>query len=661
MLRRSLSIFACAVALAACGKPEKVMPSNPDSGTPLPRVVCLDTDGDGFNGTGDCTGESNLDCNDNDPMVFPGALELCNGVDDTCNGQIDEGLPIVSYYRDEDGDGVGAMKTGEGCKGPPMGSVTQSGDCNDQSATIRPGQAETCNDVDDDCDGTRDNGIPFQDFFLDNDGDGFGSASSTPVSSCQTTVQGRVSNPGDCNDNDPTVKPGAIELCNKVDDNCDAQVDNGIAFVSYYPDVDGDGFGDATAQAESSCAPVAGKVLNTSDCNDQSASVKPGAPEVCNTADDDCDGMIDEGLTFTAYYPDGDGDGFGAAGVMAQSSCAPVPGKVTNAADCNDGTAAVKPGAPEVCNGVDDNCAGGADEGLTFSSYYVDGDGDGFGASSSTATSSCTAIVGRVTNNTDCNDANPAVKPMAPETCNGVDDNCAGGTDEGLTFVDYYPDGDGDGHGSASASAINSCVPIVGRVTSRDDCNDANSAINPDRMEICNGLDDDCDGPTDEGLATQNYFVDFDRDGFGSSGSMATASCGPVSGQVTNNTDCNDNNSSVKPGMSELCNGVDDNCDNQIDNGVMTLNYYVDSDGDGFGATGSVAQPSCSAIVGRVTNDTDCNDMNSAVKPGATELCNLTDDDCDMQTDEPTSRTTRTWTVTGSARPAGVPIRAAPP
>ncbi|MFT3706354.1 MAG: putative metal-binding motif-containing protein [Archangium sp.] len=634
MLRGSLLISFIFLA-TACGKADpKITPVGPDSGTPLPKTVCLDNDGDGFPGTGDCGNEPMVDCNDNEPTAFPGALELCNGVDDTCNGQIDEGLPVTSYYRDEDGDGVGSTKTGEGCKAPPSGSVTQSGDCNDQNPAIRPGQAETCNDVDDDCDGTRDNGLPFQDFYVDADGDGFGSASSAPVSSCQTAVMGRVSNPADCNDNDPTVKPGAAELCNKVDDNCDAQVDNGIAFVSYYPDLDGDGFGDASAQAESSCSPVAGKVINNSDCNDMSATMKPGAPEVCNGADDDCDMQTDEGLTFTNYFPDGDGDGFGAAGSMAQSSCVPVPGKVTNANDCNDTSASVKPTAAEVCNGIDDNCAAGIDEGLTFSNYYADADGDGFGATSSTAQSACAPISGRVTNNTDCNDANPAIKPMAPETCNGVDDNCNNQTDEGLTFVDYYPDGDGDSYGSATASAQSSCTPIAGRVTNHTDCNDANSSINPGRTEICNGLDDNCAGGVDEGLPTQNYYVDLDADGYGATGSMPQASCGPVSGRVTNNTDCNDSNSMIRPGAAELCNGIDDNCDMVIDNGVMTQNYYVDSDGDGFGASGSVATPSCSAIAGRVTNNLDCNDMNAAVKPTATEICNQQDDNCNSQTDE---------------------------
>ena len=632
-MNRSLQVCAMALVVMSCGKESRLAPVV-DAGLPRTTTVCLDNDGDGFPGTGDCTLQAMVDCNDNDPLAFPGALELCNGIDDSCNGQIDEGLPVIGYYRDFDGDGVGSTKTGEGCKGPPPGEVTQSGDCDDSNTSIRPGQAETCNGIDDDCDGTRDNGLPFQDFFVDADGDGYGASAIAPVSACQTSVPGRVSNPGDCNDADANVKPGAVEVCNKIDDNCDGQLDNGIAFTAYYPDLDGDGFGDALAQAESGCAPIAGKVVNNADCNDASATVKPGAVETCNGSDDDCDHQVDEGLTFATYYPDVDGDGFGASGVSPQSSCVPVPGKVTNAGDCNDASAQIKPTASETCNGVDDNCSGAADEGLSFSSYYPDADGDGFGAVGSSAQSACAPVAGRVTNNQDCNDASAAVKPTAAETCNGLDDNCSGAADEGLTFVDYYPDVDGDSYGSSTASAQSSCAPVAGRVTSHTDCNDGNAAINPGRTETCNGLDDNCSGAADEGLTTQSYYVDLDADGYGAVGSLAQASCGPVSGRVANNTDCNDGNSTVHPGAAELCNGIDDNCVGGIDENVLTQNYYVDSDGDGYGATGSVPQASCSVIAGRVTNNLDCNDLNSAIKPTATEVCNGLDDNCSLTTDE---------------------------
>jgi len=163
----------------------------------------------------------------------------------------------------------------------------------------------------------------------------------------------------DCNDNDASIHPGATEVCDGVDQDCDGVRDNG------FPDADADGW--------ASCG---------GDCNDGNAAVHPGATEVCNGIDDNCVGGVDEGF-------DADGDGYTTCG-----------------GDCNDGNAAVHPGATEVCNGIDDNCAGGVDEGF-------DVDGDGY-----------------TTCGGDCNDNNAAVHPGATENCsNGIDDNCNNLTD----------------------------------------------------------------------------------------------------------------------------------------------------------------------------------------------------------------------------------------
>jgi len=163
----------------------------------------------------------------------------------------------------------------------------------------------------------------------------------------------------DCNDNNASIHPGATEVCDGVDQDCDGIRDDG------FPDGDADGW--------ASCG---------GDCNDANASVNPGRTEVCNGIDDNCAGGIDEGF-------DADSDGFTSCG-----------------GDCNDANAAVHPGVTEVCNGIDDNCAGGIDEGF-------DVDGDGF-----------------TTCGGDCNDGNPAIRPNATENCsNGVDDNCNNLTD----------------------------------------------------------------------------------------------------------------------------------------------------------------------------------------------------------------------------------------
>lgn len=122
------------------------------------------------------------------------------------------------------------------------------------------------------------------------------SCESTDVDGDEWTVDD-----GDCNDNDASVYPGASEVCDGQDNNCDATIDEGVQ-VTYYQDLDGDGYG-SSASSLSACSQPEGYVENSSDCNDSSASVEPGSVEIANEVDDNCDGMIDEGLTCTASTP----------------------------------------------------------------------------------------------------------------------------------------------------------------------------------------------------------------------------------------------------------------------------------------------------------------------------------------------------------------------
>ncbi|HYV93663.1 MAG TPA: MopE-related protein, partial [Chitinophagales bacterium] len=143
----------------------------------------------------------------------------------------------------------------------------------------------------------------------------------------------------------------------------------------------------------------------------------------------------------------------------------------------------------------DDDCDGAIDEGVT-TTFYRDADSDGYGNASIT-TQGCSAPSGYVANSTDCNDANNAVHPGATDVCNGTDDDCDGSIDEDATFSTWYADADGDGYGNAFSS-VNDCAQPTGYVANSTDCNDANAQVHPGAADICNGIDDNCDGTTDE-------------------------------------------------------------------------------------------------------------------------------------------------------------------
>jgi hypothetical protein len=260
------------------------------------------------------------------------------------------------------------------------------------------------------------------------------------------------------------------------------------------------------------------------------------------------------------WYHDGDSDLYGDPDDWVMATEQPI-GYVVNSGDCDDGNAAVYPGALEYCNSMDDNCDGSIDEGVT-NTYYIDQDGDGYGNASSTI-EACTPPNGYVVDNTDCDDSNNAVHPGATEVFNGIDDDCDGSADEDANT--YYEDSDSDGYGN-SAKPIGAYEPPPGYVVNSDDCDDTDAAVNPNAREVCNGIDDDCDGLTDEGLLI-TYYEDFDGDGYGDS-EATTGACEPPQGYVADSTDCDDRNEKVHPGAIEIKNGIDDNCDGIIDCGI---------------------------------------------------------------------------------------------
>lgn len=375
-----------------------------------PSDYCLDEDGDGY---GDGPGCKGTDCDDSNADVHPGADELCgNQIDDNCNGGIDEGFearntqctvgkgicqrtgrlecsddklslecsvepgdPEEEICDGLDNDCNGQIDDKHQCKcraGETQSCYTGSketrnrGVCDDGTQTCQPDgtwgpcknetlpSQETCDGLDNSCSGRIDD--------VDQDGDGFHGCSG-------------VAKP-DCDDNDPDVHPGATETCNGVDDNCNGVIDEG-AENTYYLDNDGDGYG-AEAQKVSACSPPANYVDKVGDCVDNNPDIYPGAEEVCNDIDDDCDAKVDEGLPTKTIYRDVDNDGYAASGARSRKKClydrdgdgtgeTPPVGWTQQTGDCDDTDATVHPTAEELCDQKDNDCDGITDRWCGYS------------------------------------------------------------------------------------------------------------------------------------------------------------------------------------------------------------------------------------------------------------------------------------------------------
>ncbi|MBK8193647.1 MAG: T9SS type A sorting domain-containing protein [Lewinellaceae bacterium] len=307
----------------------------------------------------------------------------------------------------------------------------------------------------------------------------------------------------DCNDKDATVYPDAPELCDNLDNDCNGLVDD-IPVFAYYLDSDGDGFGDGSIELDTCLSEApAGYVANNLDCDDGDAAFNPGAVELCDGLDNDCNGFVDDIPVF-AYYLDSDGDGFGDGDIELDTCLSEAPaGYVANNLDCDDGDAAFSPDAAEVCDGLDNDCNGLVDDIPVFA-YYLDSDGDGFGDGDiELDTCLSEAPMGYVTNNLDCDDSSADFNPFSVEICDGLDNNCNGTADEGLTVISYYADGDSDGFGNADAR-LDTCLSQIpaGYTTNDLDCDDANETVYPGAQEIVDGLDNDCNGTIDDISAT---------------------------------------------------------------------------------------------------------------------------------------------------------------
>jgi hypothetical protein len=541
-MRSPLSALLLALSLTACPPPDD---SKPDD--TAPEIV--DADGDGY-------AEAD-DCDDLDAAVHPGAEELCNTRDDDCDGEIDEDAGALTLYADADADGYGYLDASTLACEITAGWVEDATDCDDGDAAVHPGAEETCDGVDQDCDGTADEGATdATTWYLDTDGDGYGE-DATATAACEAASDW-VAAGGDCDDSDPAFHPDAPEddCTDPSDYNCDGSV----------------GYADADADGYPACQ----------DCDDSDAGVNPAALERCNGVDDDCDGSVDEdALDASAWYADADSDGFGDAAVTALA-CAQPAGFVADATDCDDASATVYPGAEEFCDGVDTDCDGSVDEdALDAATWYADGDGDGFGDAATTAFA-CAQPSGFVADDTDCDDASATVYPGAEEWCDGVDTDCDGVLDEddALDSATWFADADGDGFGDAATSTA-ACAQPSGYLADATDCDDTSAATFPGADEWCDGVDTDCDGILDEDDAQDSatWHADADADGYGDS-ATSTEACAQPAGFVADDTDCDDTHATVYPSAPELCDGLDNDCDGATD-GLASAGIRAGSTTDG--------------------------------------------------------------------------------
>ena len=280
----------------------------------------------------------------------------------------------------------------------------------------------------------------------------------------------------DCAPDNADIHPGAEEVCDGIDNNCDGSVDDGM-LLYFYGDADADGFGNHGLRIEACEAPE-GYLADNTDCDDTDAAVYPGASEVCDDIDNDCDNLVDDSdpdvdlSTAGTFYADHDGDTYGAG--PGVESCSTPVGFVDNADDCDDASSAI---TPETV-------------------WYGDLDADGFGSDVYTQ-ASCEQPDGYARVGGDCDDLEAEVNPKAQEYCDEVDNNCDGEVDEAaaLDSSTWYQDDDGDEWGT-SATVI-ACWEPDGYAAVDGDCDDTDAATNPGQTEVCDGVDRDCDGTVD--------------------------------------------------------------------------------------------------------------------------------------------------------------------
>jgi len=335
--------------------------------------------------------------------------------------------------------------------------------------------------------------------------------------------------------------------------------------------------------------------------------------------------------------------------------------------DCDDLNNKQFPNAVEICDEIDNDCNNEIDDAaIDRVTWYADKDDDGFGAEDEwelvcPADRSEGYVLAKERDGVivfDCDDNNGNVNPDEHEVCDLLDNDCSGTIDdyEGTNAPRWYLDSDGDGFGDINDMQYQ-CADENGEgppsyVSNFDDCDDSHAESHPyvegmpGGIEVCDqeNIDENCNGIANEAAASDasTWYQDADQDGYGNS-LIAQTACEQPSGFVLDDTDCDDGRDTVHLGQTEVCDGVDNDCDSMVDEvtAIDVVTYFIDSDGDGYGDP-LISQILCPMYQpsNYVIDNTDCDDGDPLQYPQAPEDCNGEDDNCDGSIDEGSGATT---------------------